>query len=314
MSLHDVTRLRIFALVCDLGSVSAAATILGYTQSAVSQQLAALEREVGTALVDRSRRPFHPTPAGRALRPDIDRVLEACTAADATLAGLRAGITRRLRLASFPSGLASLVPGALRQLRREYPDLGVQVLQHETREALGLLTSGGADLAVVHHLPTVPLAALTGVDRHVLLRDELCVVLPRHHRLARTAAVHLTDLASEPLLVPRRDTAAGPFRSLVEHLCAEHGFAPHVAYEVDDHAGAQAFAAAGVAVVLMHRMIVATPRPGVVVRPLANLAAGCRIIEAATPAEGCSPAARALLGYLSQAAREYESQLTASSQ
>ena len=311
MSLRDVTRLRIFALVCDLGSVSAAATILGYTQSAVSQQLAALEREVGMALVDRSRRPFHPTPAGLALRPDIDRVLQACTAAEGTLADLRAGATRRLRLASFPSALASFVPGALRRLRRGYPDLRVQVLQHETRDALELLARGGADLAVVHHLPTVPLPALAGLDRRVLLRDELCVVVPRQHRLAATAVVRLTDLASEPLLVPRRDTPAGPMRSLVEHLCAEHGFVPHVAYEVDDHTAAQAFAAAGIAIVLMHRMIVSTPRPGVVVRPLADPSPGCRIVEAVTPAEGRSTAVQALLGYLAEAAREYESQLTA---
>lgn len=306
MSLRDVTRLRIFALVCDLGSVSAAATVVGYSQSAVSQQLAALEREAGTALVDRTRRPFHPTTAGLALRADVDRVLEASTAAEATLADLRTGVTRRLRLASFPSALASFVPGALRRLRGPYPGLGVQVLQHETRDALEVLARGGADAAVIHRLPTVPLPALGSLDRHVLVRDELCVVLPRRHRLAHAALIRLTDLASEPLLVPRRDTAAGPMRSLVEHLCAERGFVPRVAYEVDDHRAAQAFAAAGIAVVLMHQMVAATPRPDVVVRPVADAAAGCRIVEAVVPAEGCSEAARALLGYLTEAAREYD--------
>src|ERR687893_1738577 len=93
MSLGDVQRLRTFALVLDLGSISAAATVLGYTQSAVSQQLAAFEREAGAALVDRSQRPLRPTAAGAALRPHVERVLAAVTGAEAELHGLRGGRT-----------------------------------------------------------------------------------------------------------------------------------------------------------------------------------------------------------------------------
>src|SRR5829696_7660361 len=120
MSFGDVQRLRALALVLDLGSISAAAGVLGYTQSAVSQQLAALERETGAALVDRSQRPLRATPAGTALRPDVDRIL-----------------------------------AALRDLRRSREDVVVHVLQLETQEALEQLRAGAADLAVVHHLPGV---------------------------------------------------------------------------------------------------------------------------------------------------------------
>src|SRR5215207_7591428 len=120
MYVRDVQRLRTFALVLDLGSISAAATVLGYTQSAVSQQLAALEREVGTALVDRSQRPLRPTRGGELLRPHAERV-----------------------------------PAAVRDLRRAHDDLVVQVLQLETQEAIAQLLAGGADLAVVHHMPGV---------------------------------------------------------------------------------------------------------------------------------------------------------------
>src|SRR5688500_17896175 len=102
MSLGDVSRLRAFALVLDLGSVSAAAGVLGYTQSAVSQQLASLEREVGEALVDRSQRPLRPTRAGSLLRPHAEQVLAAVGGAQAAVEDLRGG-TRRLRLAAFPS-------------------------------------------------------------------------------------------------------------------------------------------------------------------------------------------------------------------
>src|ERR671914_2502237 len=111
MSFGDARRLRTYALVVDLGSISAAADVLGYTQSAVSQQLAALEREVGEALVDRSQRPLRSTRAGALLRPQVERVLAAVGGAEAAVEDLRGG-TPRLRLAAFPSALASLVPAA----------------------------------------------------------------------------------------------------------------------------------------------------------------------------------------------------------
>src|SRR6266540_3114516 len=101
MSIEDVQRLRAFALVMDLGSISAAASVLGYTQSAVSQQLAALEREVGTPLVDRSERPLRSTRAGALVRPHVERVLGALGGAQAAVEDLRGG-TARIRLAAFP--------------------------------------------------------------------------------------------------------------------------------------------------------------------------------------------------------------------
>src|SRR5256885_13814884 len=109
MSVVGAGRFRAFALVLDLGSISAAASVLGYTQSAVSQQLAALEREVGAALVDRSQRPLLATPAGASLRPQVARVLAALGGAEAAVEDLRAG-TPRPRLAAFPSALSSFVP------------------------------------------------------------------------------------------------------------------------------------------------------------------------------------------------------------
>src|SRR4051794_38688853 len=120
MSLGGAGRLRAFALVLDLGSISAAAAVLGYTQSAVSQQLATLEREVGTALVDRSQRPLRATRAGEFLRPHVDLVLVAVSSAEAAVDDLSGG-TRRLRLAAFTSALSSFVPAAVRDLRRAHP-------------------------------------------------------------------------------------------------------------------------------------------------------------------------------------------------
>src|SRR5918999_5597910 len=184
MSFGDVQRLRAFALVLDLGSISGAASVLGYTQSAVSQQLAALERELGAALVDRSQRPLRATPAGRLLRPHAERVLAALGAAEAALEDARGGRSR-VRLAAFTSALSSFVPPAVRDLRRAHADVVVQVLQLETQEAIERLRGGDADLAVVHHMPGIAVPETAELVRHGLLVDELYVVVPAGHRLAR---------------------------------------------------------------------------------------------------------------------------------
>jgi DNA-binding transcriptional LysR family regulator len=304
MPLGDVQRLRAFALVLDLGSISAAASVLGYTQSAVSQQLAALEREVGTPLVDRSQRPLRPTRAGTRLLPHVTRVLGALGGAEAAVEDLRGG-TLRLRLAAFPSALSSFVPAAVRDLRRGHPQLVVEVLQLESHEAVERLRGGDADLAVIDQMPGVAVPETGGLERRRLLVDDLHVVVPEGHRLARRESVSLADLETEPLILPRRDTPTGRFRSVVEHLCAQAGFAPRVAYELDDLPAVQAFVAAGIAVVPVHGLILSTLRPGAIARPLAERPAGSRTVEALAPAAAPTPVTDDLLDRLADAARAY---------
>jgi hypothetical protein len=131
------------------------------------------------------------------------------------------------------------------------------------------------------------------------------VVLPSGHRLARRETVGLGDLEGEPLVLPRRDTPAGRFRSLVEHLCAQAGFAPVVAYELDDLPAAQAFAAAGIAAVPMHGLTLSTLPSGAVARPLAEGSAGSRAVEALAPVAARTPLVADLLELLAAAARGF---------
>jgi DNA-binding transcriptional LysR family regulator len=304
MSLGDIQRLRAFALVLDLGSISAAADVVGYTQSAVSQQLAALEREAGAPLVERSQRPLRATRAGAMLRPHVERVLAALGGAEAALEDVH-GATLRLRLTAFPSALSSFVPAAVRDLRRSRSELVVRVVQLETSEAIEHLRRGESDLAVVHHMPGVRVPETAGLARRQLLVDDLHVVLPDGHRLARRDAVSIIDLEGEPLILPRRDTPAGRFRSVVEQLCAEAGFAPRVAYELDDLPAVQAFVAAGIALVPMHGLTLTTVPAGATTRPLAERPAGSRAIEALAPTATRTPLVDDLLGLLVESARSY---------
>ena len=141
--------------------------------------------------------------------------------------------------------------------------------------------------------------------RRRLLVDELYVVLPDGHRLARREAVGIEDLREEPLILPRRDAPAGRFRSLVEQLCAEAGFAPTVAYELDDLPAAQAFVAAGIALVPMHGLTLTTVPPGATPRPLVERPAGSRTIEALAPAATRTPLVEDLIGLLAESASAY---------
>lgn len=302
MSVVDVQRLKAFALVLDLGSISAAADVLGYTQSAVSQQVAALEREVGTALLDRSQRPLRATREGTNLRPYVERVLAAAGSAEAAADELRSG-KPRLRLAAFTSALSSFVPAAVRELagRNSAPD--VQILQLETTEAIECVRGGEAEVAVVHHLPGMAVPETAGLERHQLLVDHLYVMLPEGHPLARQESVSLADLEDEPLILPRRDTPGG-YRSVFEHLCAQAGFAPVVSHELDDLPAVKAFVAAGAGVVPMHGLIFTPLPPGTTARPLADRPTGSRTVEALTPSGG-TPVVADLIACLARASAAY---------
>jgi DNA-binding transcriptional LysR family regulator len=154
-------------------------------------------------------------------------------------------------------------------------------------------------------MPGLAVPGTAGLQRRSLLVDHLSVVLPAGHRLARRDVVSITDLETEPLILPRRDTPARRFRSVVEHLRAEAGFAPQVAYELGDLPAAQAFAAAGIAVVPMRGLVLATPPPGATARPLAERPAASRTIEALAPVAARTRVVDDLLDRLADAARTY---------
>jgi len=117
--------------------------------------------------------------------------------------------------------------------------------------------------------------------------------------------VSVADLEGEPLVLPRRDTPAGRFRSVVEHLCAQAGFAPRVAYELDDLPAAQAFVAAGIALVPMHGLTLAGVPQGATAVPLAERPAGSRTVEALAPAAARAPVVDDLLERLAEAANQH---------
>jgi DNA-binding transcriptional LysR family regulator len=194
----DVKRLRVLREVAARGSFSAAADALAYTQSAVSQQIAALEREAGTVLVDRNARGVRLTEAGRALVRHADVILARLADAEAELdaiAGVRGG---RVRLVSFPTAGATIAPRAIGRFRERHPGVEVTLAPREPDEGLECLKSGECDIALTVEAGFDRICD-KAIDRHPLLDDPMYVCLPANHPAAGKARLRLKDLADEAL-------------------------------------------------------------------------------------------------------------------
>lgn len=256
----DPRRLLIFRDVARAGSISAAARALGWTQPAVSQHLARLEREVGGPLLLRSTQGVTLTPAGTALLRRADTVageLHAAAEELAAHADLRSG---RVRLVAFPSAAATLLPAAVAALAATHPDVEVNFVEAEPPQATEAVRSGDADLALVfgHQGPPPDLEPLVWLP---LGTEPVHLVVPPAHPAARAATLRLGDLAGDAWI-------AGCVRCR-EHLvarCAEAGFAPVVRHQTDDYVVVQNLVAAGLGVTSLPASALAAYRhPGVVV-------------------------------------------------
>ena len=233
----DVKRLRVFAAIARHGSVTAAAEELHYAQPSVSHHLARLEEEVGLPLVQRTGRGIRLTEVGRLLADRAEEILGRLSSTQDELdahAGLRAG---RVRLAAFPSALATLVPSAAARLRAEHPGLAVALTEAEPPEALAALRAGEVDVALVfRHEGTEPLDRFHHV--HPLL----------------TEPVYLISLAGGTVAGHRDDTWIAGCPRCRAHLldtCDRAGFQPSIAFETDDYVAVQALVSAGMGVALL---------------------------------------------------------------
>ncbi|TNM28223.1 LysR family transcriptional regulator [Streptomyces sedi] len=194
----NIDRLRVLHAVHHHGSVSGAALALRVTTSAVSQQLAKLERETGQRLSARNGRGIRLTDAGRLLAEHADRILSQLELAHADLEAQRGQAVGELRVGAFATAARGLFPAALAALRGEHPQLRPTLREMEPDAALTVLARGDIDLAVVLDWFNRPLALPGGLGRQPLFDDVADLALPVDHPLADRPELDLTDLADEP--------------------------------------------------------------------------------------------------------------------
>ena len=260
----NASRLRVLKEVAYRGSFSGAAEALSYTQSAVSQQIAALEAEAGMALLERHPRGVSLTAAGQTLVGHAEGILarlEAAEAALSAIAGLRGG---RLRMASFPTAGATLMPLAIATFRGTYPDVELTLAEGEPEEIVPRLGAGQLDLALLFEFAgESPLQA--DMTRVELLEDPMYLALPREHALAGRERLRLEDLQQEAWVQTSRSS---PCARHVVRSCHAAGFEPNVSFESDDYQTVQGLVAAGVGVALIPELALSVVREDVTIRAL----------------------------------------------
>lgn len=292
--------MQVLRAVVTTGSITAAATNLGYTPSAVSQQVAGLEKQAGVPLLERVGRGIRPTAAGRLLTEHAGRLAEQLAEAESALTALRNGCAGTLRVRYFSTAGAALVPPAVAQFRAERGGVELDLKLTEPTDPFLELAAGRADVAITVLEPDEP--APPGMIARHILADPFFAVLPRGHALARKRVIDLAELADEPW-VHADCGASGPCKDLVSNACASAGFSPQVAVESDDYPTAQGFVAAGLGVAMIPRLGLPNPHPGVVLRKLRNPEPVRHIHVVYREEASWNPAVTALAEALEKAAR-----------
>jgi DNA-binding transcriptional LysR family regulator len=247
----SVERLRVLHVIAVSGSVKAAADSLQVTTSAVSQQIAKLELEVGQRLLDRSGRGVRLTGAGELLVKHAERILAVVEEAEAELEEQRGVVVGHLSVAAFATAARGLLPAALRQLCALHPQLEVELAELEPNEAIPLVSRGHVDLALVQDWFNAPLAVPDGLVKSALLDDIADIALPMDHPLAARESVDLRELGRERWISWSRGSICHDW--LLHTLRAE-GIEPTIAHKAAENHTQLALVAAGLGISVTPRL------------------------------------------------------------
>jgi DNA-binding transcriptional LysR family regulator len=285
----DPRRLLTFREVVRQGSFSRAGETLALTQPAVSQQVSALERQLGVKLLERGPGGPTPTEAGALVLAHADAVADRLAQADAQVAELAVTERETLRVGAFPSALATVVPGAIVRLREQLPDVQVEAGEASGEQLGEMVAAGELHAAMCFQDAAQPPRRPAGTERHDLGTEAMLAVTATDHPLATRERVAIADLADETWTAPSRD-------HLIHRACVEAGFEPRIAFVTRDVLAARGLVASGLAVTLMPALL-AAGLPDIAMLPLEGPQPH-RSLYALTPAAGVRPSALAFLDAL----------------
>jgi DNA-binding transcriptional LysR family regulator len=285
-------RLLTFREVANRGSFSRAAEALALTQPAVSQQVAALERQLGARLLDRGPGGPTPTEAGALLLAHADAIADRLAQADAQLAELVGAERETLRVGAFPSALGSIVPAAIAALREQRPDVAVEAIEGSAEDNGAAVAAGALHVAVCFQDAAAPPHTPDGTARHELGEEAMLAMLPATHPLAGRRRIRLAALADETWTAPSRE-------HLVYRACVAAGFEPRIAFVSRDPLVIGEIVAGGLAVTLAPELL-AGRLPGVAMVALED-SVPRRSLYALTAAAGVRAPARLFLDTLAAA-------------
>jgi DNA-binding transcriptional LysR family regulator len=247
----DLERLRVLYAVHTAGSVTGAAQALRVTTSAVSQQMARLEREAGQRLTERHGRGIRLTEAGAMLAQEAGDLLAHAEQVEARLAGHSGAVAGTLSIAAFATAARGLLPSALHDLRSRYPDLSASLSEQEPHEAIPALSHGDVDIAVVQEWPDTALAISGSLARRDRMEDSFDVALPAGHLLADRDSVAIKELADDDWI----SWSPGQIcRDWLVHTLRAHDAQPRILHTASEHPTQLALVAAGLGAALIPRL------------------------------------------------------------
>lgn len=296
VAMLDIRKLRLLHELRMRGTVAAVAAALSYSPSSVSQQLAALEREIGAVLLVKSGRRLRFTPQGELLAQRAAQLLDALEAAESDIAGSNADVAGIVRVAVFQSAAHAILPGAIAALARDHPALRVEVTEREPEQGLFEVSARDFDLAVAEQYPgsTRPLRA--DLDRSELAADGIHLAVSADPG-ARVRAAELSSAADLPWVLEPVGTVS---RTWAVQLCRRAGFEPDVRFETADLVTHIRLIASGNAVGLLPGLVWAGGRPEVDLLPLPD-APHRTIFTSARRAAAASPGVVAVRAALAAA-------------
>ncbi|TWP43496.1 LysR family transcriptional regulator [Lentzea tibetensis] len=239
--------LRTLVEVVRTGSFAEAARRLGYTSSAVSQQISAFERAVGVTLFEREAHSIRPASAALLIADRGGELLAALDGFEHEIRAMVQGLRGRLRLGTFPTASARVVPHAVARLSADLPDAEIRLDEAEPDDVLPLVLAGDIDIALVYSYDLVPVTWPDELTVLPLLDETLLVLVPAGHPAAKVS-VRLEDLRGERWIASRDGTSGA---TCLVRLCAAHGFAPRIAFRSNDYDVVQSLVSAGVGVALV---------------------------------------------------------------
>jgi DNA-binding transcriptional LysR family regulator len=298
----DLRRLRLLRELKERGTIAAVADALQFTPSAVSQQLAMLEREAGVRLLERAGRGVRLTDPALVLVDHADALLERAALAEADLAAAAGTVSGRARIAGFQSVALRLALPAMEALRRDAPRLRCELLEAEPEEALPALALGDVDLVLGDEWQHQPWRLAESLERHELVRDPVHLVLPADHPVARRHgdAVPLTELAGEAWTTGH---AAMGWEEMTQRTCRERGgFEPDIRHRTNDATVSLALVARGLAVTMLPDLVLPRGDPRVALRSIAGGPLDRAIFAVTRATDASRPSTRAVLDAVREAA------------
>ena len=296
----EVRRLRVLRALADHGTVTAAAEVLHLTPSAVSQQLAALESEVGQELLERRGRRVAITSAGRLLLAHTDTILAEVERAEDAMRLHANGANGEVRVVAFATAITLLVAPALTRLRETSPGLDLVVRDAEGHQGITHLLDGDADLAIAVEHRGSPRPDDRRLARIPLYAEPFVAVLPPAHPAADRDPLELSMLAHDDWVM----TAPGnPIRDVVLLACEQAGFQPRIVHQSDDFRAVAALVAAGGGVSLVPRLAVPESTLALT-RPLTEPAPTRRVYAAVRASRSDHPLITATLAVLTEVAEK----------